>query len=88
MENEIRVAVTGGYIVAARNPDPDYDGIGIMFETSNGDMVDLVLVECGAESGYEKFDLYTFADPYCEDYTRKNTIEIKDIYKALNTDME
>ena len=27
MNNEIRVKVNGGYLVAGRNPDPDYDGI-------------------------------------------------------------
>lgn len=25
--NEIRVKVNGGYLIAGRNPDPDYDGI-------------------------------------------------------------
>lgn len=88
MDKEIRVAVAGGHIIASRNPDPDYDGISIVFETNNGDLVDLVLIECGAESGYEKIDMYTFADPYDEDYTRKNTINVGDIYRAFNTVME
>ena len=30
--NEIRVKVNKGYLVAGRNPDPDYDGIYIIFE--------------------------------------------------------
>ena len=32
-QNEIRVKMNGGYLVAGRNPDPDYDGIYIVFET-------------------------------------------------------
>ena len=47
--SEIRVKVNGGYLVAGRNADPDYDGIYIIFETDNGDIVDVVLTEAKVE---------------------------------------
>ena len=52
--NEIRVKVNGGYLVAKRNPDPNYDGICIVFETDDGDIIDVVLTECKAENDKKK----------------------------------
>ena len=50
--NEIRVKVNGGYLVAGRNADPNYDGIYIVFETDEGTIIDIVLTE--AKSEYNK----------------------------------
>ena len=41
--NEIRVKVNGGYLVAGRNADPNYDGIYIVFETDEVTIIDIVL---------------------------------------------
>lgn len=80
--NEIRVKVNGGYLVAGRNADPNYDGIYIVFETDDGDIIDVVLTE--AKSNKEKIDVYCYEDVYTEDFTRKYTLDNKEIYKALN----
>jgi hypothetical protein len=82
--NEIRVKVNGGYLVAGRNADPDYDGIYIVFETDDGDVIDVVLTEAKAEHNKEKIDVYCYEDVYTEDFTRKYTLDNKEIYKALN----
>ena len=82
-QQEIRVKVTGGYLVAGRNPDPDYDGIYIVFETDDGDIVDIVLTECKALNEYKKIDVYSYEDVYDEDYTRQYILDIAQIYKAL-----
>ena len=55
-KNEIRVKVNGGHLVAGRNSDPDYDGIYIVFETDDGDIVDVVLTECKAENNKSKIE--------------------------------
>lgn len=81
--NEIRVRCSGGYLVAGRNSDPNYDGIYIIFETDNGDIIDVVLTECTAGNDYNKIDTYCYEDVYDEDFTRKYTLDIKDIYRAL-----
>ena len=83
-QNEIRVKVNGGYLVAGRNSDPDYDGIYIVFETDDGDIVDVVLTECKAENDYKKIDVYTYEDVYTEWWTRKYTLDNEAIYKAIN----
>lgn len=82
--NEIRVKVNGGCLVAGRNPDPDYDGIYVVFETDNGDIIDIVLTECKAENNRSKIDVYCYEDVYTEDFTRKYTLDNNEVYKALN----
>ena len=83
-KNEIRVKVNGGYLVAGRNLDPDYDGIYIVFETDDGDVVDVVLTKCKSSNDYKKVDVYTYEDVYTEDWTRKYTLYNDEIYKAIN----
>ncbi len=82
--NEIRVKVNGGYLVAGRNADPDYDGIYIVFEADSGDVIDVVLTECKAQNDYKKIDVYTYEDVYDENWTRKYDLDVKEIYKALD----
>lgn len=84
MKNEtIKVKVNGGYLVAGRNSDPDYDGIYIVFETDEGDIIDVVLTECKAQNDYKKVDVYTYENVYTEEFTRKYTLDNKEIYNAL-----
>jgi len=83
-KEEIRVPVNGGFLVAGRNPDPDYDGIYVVFETNDGDIIDIVLTECKSENDKKKIDVYNYEDIYTEDFTKKYTIEISEIYKAIN----
>lgn len=83
MEKEIRVKIPGGYIVTGRNPDPDYDGVYVVFESDEGDILDLALVECKAECERKKIDVYTYEDVNNEDYTRKFTLNVCDILTAL-----
>ena len=43
---KIRVPVNGGFLLAGRNEGTDCDGIYIMFETDDGDIIDIVTTEC------------------------------------------
>ena len=83
-KNEIRVKVNGGYLVAGRNTDPDYDGIYIVFETNDGVVIDVVYTECKAENNKKKIEVYCYEDVYTEDFTRKYTLDSEEIYKALD----
>lgn len=83
VNNEIRVKMSGGYLVAGRNIDPDYDGIYVVFETDEGTVIDVVLTECKAENDKKKIDVYCYEDVYNEDFTRKYTLDSDEIYKAL-----
>lgn len=82
--NEIRVKMNGGYLVAGRNADPDYDGIYVVFETDEGTVIDVVLTECKAEDDRKKIDVYCYEDVWTEDFTRKYTLDSEEIYKALD----
>lgn len=82
--NEIRVKMNGGYLVAGRNPDPNYDGIYVVFETDDGTVIDVVLTECKEENNRKKIDVYCYEDVYTEDFTRKYTLDSEEIYKALD----
>ena len=83
-KNEIRVKVNGGYLVAGRNTDPNYDGIYIVFETNDGVVIDVVYTECKAENDKKKIEVYCYEDVYTEDFTRKYTLDSEEIYKALD----
>ena len=82
--NEIRVKVNGGYLVARRNADPNYDGIYIEFETDEGTAIDIVLTEAKAEYNKEKIDVYCYENVYTDEFTKKFTLDIKEIYNALD----
>lgn len=82
--NQIRVPMNGGFLIAERNGDTtDYDGITIMFETADGDIIDVVCAECKSEFNRTKIDVYTYEDAYDEDVTNKYTLDVHDIYKAI-----
>ena len=81
--DQIRVPMNGGYLVASRNSDPNYDGITIVFESNDGDIVDIAVAECKKENGRKLIDVYTYEDVYCEDVTRKYTINSDEISKAM-----
>lgn len=83
-KNEIRVKMNGGYLVAGRNADPNYDGIYVVFETDDGTLIDVVLTECKEENNRKKIDVYCYEDVYNEDFTRKYTLDSEEIYKALD----
>lgn len=71
-------------LLQEKNADPYYDGIYIVFETDDGDIIDVVLTEAKAEYNKEKIDVYCYENVYNEDFTRKFTLDNKEIYKALN----
>lgn len=84
-KNEIRVKVNGGYLVAGINTYPEDNGIYIIFETDDGDIVDVVLTECKAENDYKKIDvIYIRKKVYTEEWTRKYTLDNNEIYRAIN----
>ena len=62
--NEIRVKVNGGYLVAGRNADPNYDGIYVVFETDEGTIIDIVLTEAKSEYNKELIDVYCYENVY------------------------
>ena len=86
--NEIRVKINGGYLVAGRNHDPMYDGIYVVFETDDGTVADVVVVESKTEDNKENIDVYTYEDEYVEDWTRKYTLRVKEFNKAFNWEDE
>lgn len=83
MSDQIRVKVDGGYLVAQRNADPDYDGISVMFETDERDIIDIVLIESPNDTERKITNVYTYEDVYQEDFTKKYVIKHDDIYRAL-----
>lgn len=83
MNGEIRVKVNGGYLVAGKNGDPNYEGIYIVFETDDGDIVDVVSTEAPTKYNKEKINVYCYENVYSEDYTRKFILDSKEIHRAL-----
>jgi len=82
--NEIRVKMNGGCLVAGRNLDPNYDGIWVAFEADDGTVIDVVLTECKEENDRKTIDVYCYEDVYTDDFTKKYTLDSEEIYKAIN----
>lgn len=85
MNNEtIKFKLTeGGYIIVERNPDPDYDGVTVLYETENGGIASIVCVECKAENNYEKIDVYTYENELSDEFTRKYTLDKNKINESF-----
>lgn len=83
-ENDsIEIKMDTGHLVARRNPDPNYDGVSITFETDCGDVVDIVSVECKAENSYKIIDVYCYEDICSEEFTRKYSLDSDEILFVL-----
>ena len=80
---KIKVPVKGGYLVAGRNEDPNYDGIYIVFQSYDGIMIDLVNVETPNSEHKNSINMYSFEDINSEDYTRKAIFSLSEILKKL-----
>lgn len=80
---KIRVPVNGGFLLAGRNEGTDCDGIYIMFETDDGDIIDIVTTECRKDTNKRKINIYSYLDVYSDYYTSQSTIDIDKIYDAL-----
>lgn len=74
---QIRININGGTLVVERNPDPDFDGFRAVVEKNNGDIIDVVLVECKDLNDRKKVDVYTYENIDEEDYTRKYSLDIE-----------
>lgn len=93
----LRIDSPAGELCAYVGADPDNPAVGIYFMPKDGDgtIVDLAYAEVkgkeltdiskeqGEDIGYEDVSLYTYADPYSEEYTQKNIIKRQDVIEAL-----
>ena len=82
MENEVKIKISGGYLVAGVNPDPEYPGVYLCFEKGDGAVLDLAMAE--SPIGTNEISTYIYEDIYDEGWTRKFSLKISDIYKALD----
>lgn len=73
----------GGFIIVEQNPDPDYDGVSVLYETENGGIVNIVCIECKAENNYENIDVYTYENEISDDFTRKYTLNKNKINESF-----
>lgn len=89
---ELHINSPAGELYAYVSPDKDNPSVGIYMipKDSDGTLIDLAYAEVkGKEladidkTGYEDVSLYTYADPYAEDFTAKNIIKRDDVVSAL-----
>ena len=62
----------------------DYDGIYVVFESDDGYVADVVVVESKTENNKETIDVYTYEDEYTEEWTHKYTLRSAEFNKAFN----
>jgi hypothetical protein len=57
---------------------------GLIYKDKNGNPIDLTLVETEYEEDDDnRINIYTYDDPYSEDWQRKIEIDLKDIEQTL-----
>lgn len=72
---KIVIPVSGGKLVVESNPDPDYLGFSLHFQSDTGAETPILLVESTASEDYAKTNVYCYEDPETEEWMRKFTIE-------------
>jgi len=91
-DDTLRIETPAGELCAFVGVDMDNPSVGIylMPEGGNGTIIDLAYAEVKGEEladiediGYKDVTLYTYADPYTEDFTQRNIIKRDDVVKAL-----
>ena len=96
-DNVLRISTPAGELCAYIGADEANPSVGIYLvpKNSGGETLDLayaevkgkeltdLAIEQGEDIGCEDVCLYTYADPYSEDYTSKKVIKRKDIIKAM-----
>lgn len=82
MENEVKIKISGGYLVAGVNPDPEYPGVYLYFQKGDGAVLNLAMAESPISTN--EISTYIYEDIYDEGWTRKFSLKISDIYKALD----
>ena len=99
---EVKADSPAGELIAYAGHDPENPSVGIYFAPKGGDgaICDLALAEVkgkeladiakeqGEDIGLKDISLYTYADPYTEDYTHKNIIKRKDVEEALGLEKQ
>ena len=83
MNNEIKVKVNNGYLVATSYPDTEWRGIAVYFKTADGDIMDLVSISSTAESVCGEINIYVYSDVFDEDFTHEFVVKHDDIKNAL-----
>ena len=94
-DNILRIKTSAGELCAFVGTDEFNPSVGIylMPEGGDGSIIDLAYAEVKGDECREKDEgeqdvsLYTFADPWTEDYTAKNIIKRADVVKALELDI-
>lgn len=94
---DLKIKVAGGYLLASVDPESQTANVAFQ-TNPGGDIVDLACVEMCNDNNeryyqkhhndpddfknYKNISIQTYGDPYTEDYTHQETIDIDDILKA------
>lgn len=81
--NQARIKIPGGELVAEESSDPEHPGICVYLELESGDFIDLVLLENHSKDDKSTIDIYNFSDVWSEDWTNKSTIRLSEVKEAL-----
>lgn len=72
---KIVIPVSGGELVVESNPDPDYLGFSLRFQSDTGSETPILLVESTASEDYAKTNVYCCEAPETKEWTRKFSID-------------
>lgn len=89
-DNQARIKIPGGELVAEENPNPEYPGICVYLELDSGDIMDLVLMENHNQDGKSTIEVYGYEDVWNEDWIQKYSIDMSEVKKVFedNEDLQ
>lgn len=89
-DNQARIKIPGGELVAEESSDPEHSGICVYLELDSGDIMDLALMEHHNQDGKSTIEIYGYEDVWNEAWTQKYSIDISEAKKAFedNEDLQ
>lgn len=89
-DNQARIKIPGGELVAEESSDPEHSGICVYLELDSGDIMDLALMEHYNQDGKSTIEIYGYEDVWNEAWTQKYSIDISEAKKAFedNEDLQ
>ena len=89
-DNQVRIKIPGGELVAEESSDPGHPGICVYLELESGDIMDLTLIEHHNQDGKSTIEVYGYEDVWNENWTQQLSIDVSEVKKVFedNEDLQ
>lgn len=82
-DNQIRIKIPGGELVAEESPDSEHPGICVYLELDSRDIMALALMEHRTQDGKSTIEVYGCEDVWSENWFKKYSIDLSEAKEAF-----